>query len=123
MVLVGSKGVGVRVGAMVLVMMIVIVHVMAHIWRGWRGWGRGGAAGMRDIESIGIGVHALWDGNTLELVIVDWGSQTFVEYVLLGVIANEMELLVVGGDAEGLLDETVGFVSEGRFRRGAGQGA
>jgi hypothetical protein len=120
MVLVGSKGV--RVGAVVM-MMIVIVHVMAQIWRGWRGWGRGRAAGMRDIESIGIGVHALWDGNTLELVIVDWGSQTVVKYVLLGVIANEVELLVVGGDAEGLLDETIGFVSEGRFCRGAGQGA
>lgn len=71
-------------------------------------------------EGVGVGVHALGDGDVLEFIVLGRGLETIIEDILLGVITDQMQFLMGGGaDAKTLFNKAIGLVREGWLcRRG-----
>jgi hypothetical protein len=67
----------------------VVAMMMVSVSGGWRGGrGGGGVMGMRNVNGICIRVHALWDGDALELFVVDRGAKSIIQNVLLGIVTD-----------------------------------
>src|SRR4051794_4391036 len=89
-------------------MVVVHVWVLVHDWRVSHGWGRAGS-----FSGVGVWVHAIGDNYSPELMVIGRGLQRATLKVCLGIVRDEVELLLGRrGDAKGLLNEPVVLVAK-----------